>query len=130
MIDLTSDTHWANLLQNSGIPEDCLTFIHDYMQQLRSVFEDESFPPPGQWFSILEPTDHLSPIQHDQTAFSCPSGAYYPEYIERYIFNEEHALYKIFVMLDNECSMTFFTLQGIHSTETEQWLQSNSEEAY
>lgn len=129
MIDLTSDTHWANLLQNSDFPNDCLTFIHDYMQQLHSALDDGAFPPPGQWLFILEATDQLTPIQHDQAAFSCSAGTYYPEYIERCTFDKEHALYKIYVMLDNECSMTFFTLQGIHPLETEQWLLANSDEA-
>ncbi|WP_211748752.1 hypothetical protein [Paenibacillus sp. Marseille-Q4541] len=126
MIDLTSDTHWANLLKNSDIPNDCLTFIHNYMQQRRSALEDEVFPPPGQWLFILETTDQLTPIQHDQAAFSCSAGKYYPEYIERYTFNDDQTLYKIFVMLDNECSMTFFTLHGIHPLEIEQWLLANS----
>lgn len=128
MIDLTSETQLAALLQNSEFPNDCLTFIQDCMQQLRSAFEDEAFPPPGQWFFILETADQLAPIQHDQTTFSCSAGTYYPEYIERYASDEDHSLYKIYVMLDNECSMTFFTLQGIHSVETEHWLSAHSDE--
>ncbi|MGO4734280.1 hypothetical protein [Paenibacillus sp. 2KB_22] len=126
MIDLTSDMQFATLIQTNALPTDCLTFIRDYMQQLRNAHEGEAFPPPGQWYFILETFDQLTPIQHDGTAFSCSAGTYYPEYIEQYTFNEEYALYKIHVMLDNECSMTFFTLQGIHSTETEQWLLANA----
>ncbi|MNW58305.1 hypothetical protein D3C74_361610 [compost metagenome] len=130
MIDLTSNTQFSNLSQSNTLPKGFLTFIHDYMSQLHSSYEDELFPPPGQWFFILEATDQLTPIQQDQTTFSCSAGAYYPEYIERYTFNENQSLYKIYVMLDNECSMTFFTLQGIHSTEAEQWLQTNSDETH
>ncbi|KAF6563423.1 hypothetical protein G9G63_14630 [Paenibacillus sp. EKM202P] len=130
MIDLTSDAQFATLLQNSALPNECLTFIHDYMQQLRCAFENEVCPPPGQWFFILENADQLIPILHDQTAFSCSAGTYYPEYIERYTFDNGHTFYKIYVMLDNECSMTFFTLQGIHSTEAEQWLLANADQAY
>lgn len=126
MIDMTSDTQLATLIKTNSIPKACLTFIHDYMQQLRDAHEGEAFPPPGQWYFILETADQLTPIQHDGTAFSCSTVTYYPEYIEQYTFNEEYALYKIHVMLDNECSMTFFTLQGIHSTETEQWLLANA----
>ena len=127
MIDLTSDMQFATLIQTNSFPKDCLTFILDYMQQLHNVHEGEAFPPPGKWFFILETSDNLTPIQQDETAFSCLTGTYYPEYIERYTFNGEFAMYKIYVMLDNECSMTFFTLQGIHSAETEQWLIANAD---
>ncbi|MNI45765.1 hypothetical protein D3C87_482980 [compost metagenome] len=127
MIDLTSDTQFATLSQSNTLPRGCLTFIHDYMSQFRSSFEDEPFPPPGQWFFILEATDQLTPIQHDQTTFSCSAATYYPEYIERYTFDEKQSMYKIYVLLDNECSMTFFTLQGIHPEETEQWLIANAD---
>ncbi|SLK17347.1 MULTISPECIES: hypothetical protein [unclassified Paenibacillus] len=127
MIDLTSDVQFATLIQTNSFPKDCLTFIHDYMQKLRDAHEGEAFLPSGEWF-ILETTDELTPIQHDETVFSCLTGTYYPEYIERYTFNEEElSLYKIYVMLDNECRMTFFTLQGIHSVETEQWLIANTD---
>jgi hypothetical protein len=126
MIDLTSDMQFATLIQTNSFPKDCLTFIHDYMQQLRDAHAGEAFSPPGQWYFILETADQLTPIQHDGTAFSCSTVTYYPEYIEHYTFNEKYALYKIQVMLDNECSMTFFTLKGIHSTETEQWLLANA----
>jgi len=125
MIDLTSDMQSSTLFQTNALPTDCLTFIHDYMQQLRNAHE-EDFPPLGQWYFILETADQLTPIQHDGTAFSCSTVTYYPEYIEQYTFNKEYTLYKIHVMLDNECSITFFTLQGIHSTETEQWLLANA----
>ncbi|WP_145414874.1 hypothetical protein [Paenibacillus xylanexedens] len=127
MIDLTSATQFATLSQSNTLPRGCFTFIHDYMSQFRSSIEDDPFPPPGQWFFILETIDHLSPIQHDQTTFSCLAGTYYPEYIERYTFDEKQSMYKIYVLLDNECSMTFFTLQGIHSAETEQWLLANAD---
>lgn len=127
MIDLTSDKQCGTLSQSSTLPKGYLTFIDNYMSQLCSSFEDEPFPPQGHWIFILEANDHLSPIQQDQTTFSCSAGTYYPEYIERYTFNETQSMYKIYVMLDNECSMTFFTLQGIHSAETEQWLISNSD---
>lgn len=126
MIDLTSDMQFATLIQTNSFPTDCLTFILDYMQQLRDAHKGEAFPPPGQWYFILETADQLTPTQHDETAFSCSAGTYYPEYIEQCTFNEEYALYKIHVMLDNEYSMTFFTLNGIHSTETEQWLLANA----
>ena len=126
MIDLTSNMQFATLIQSNSFPKDCLTFIHNYMQQLRNAHEGETFPPPGQWYFILEIPDQLTPIQPDGTAFSCSAGTYYPEYIEQYTFNEEYTLFKIYVMLDNECSMTFFTLQGIHSLETEQWLIANA----
>ncbi|MGW7163308.1 hypothetical protein [Paenibacillus taichungensis] len=126
MIGLTSDTQLATLIQTNSFPKGCLTFIQDYMQQLRNAHEEEAFLPPGQWFFILETADQLTPIQQDGTAFSCSAGTYYPEYIEHYTFNEEYTLYKIYVMLDNECSMTFFTLQDIHSTETEQWLLASA----
>ncbi|KAA8753965.1 hypothetical protein [Paenibacillus sp. UASWS1643] len=126
MIDLTFDMQFTTLIQTNALPTDCLTFIHDYMHQLRNAHEDEAFPLPSQSYFILETADQLTPIQHDGTAFSCSAGTYYPEYIEHYTFNNEYTLYKIHVMLDNECSMTFFTLQGIHSTETEQWLLANA----
>ncbi|MGN7414604.1 hypothetical protein [Paenibacillus sp. SAF-068] len=126
MIDLTSDKQLATLIQTNSFPKACLTFIYNYMQQLRDPHEGEAFPPPGQWYFIMETADQLTPIQHDETTFSCSAGTYYPEYIEQYTFYEEYTLYKIYVMLDNECSMTFFTLKGIHSTETEQWLLVNS----
>lgn len=102
MIKLTSDMHFANLIETKPFPKECLTFIQNYMQQLRNAHDD------------------LTPIQHDETAFSCLIGTYYPEYIERYTFDEEFALYKIYVILDNECSMTFFTLQGIHKVSIRQ----------
>jgi hypothetical protein len=127
MIDLTSDMQFDTFIRSNAIPKECLTFIQNYMQQLRNTDEDESFPPPGQWFFILESNDNLTPTQHDETAFSCLTGTYYPEYIERYTFKEAFSLYKIYIMLDNECSMTFFTLQGIHSAETEQWLIANAD---
>ncbi|AIW42384.1 hypothetical protein [Paenibacillus polymyxa] len=127
MIDLTSDMQFATLIETKALPKEYLTFVQNYMRQLRNAHEDELFPPPGQWLFILETNDDLAPTQHDETAFSCLTGTYYPEYIERYTFNEAFALYKIYVMLDNECSMTFFTLQGIHSAETEQWLIANAD---
>ncbi|WP_340015112.1 hypothetical protein [Paenibacillus sp. FSL K6-1318] len=126
MIDLTFDMQFATLIETNILPKECLTFIQNYMQQLRNTYEDESFPPQGQWLFILEANDNLIPIQHDETTFLCLTGTHYPEYIEQYTFNEEYALYKIHVMLDNEYSMTFFTLKGIHSTEAEQWLLANA----
>lgn len=107
MIDLTSDIQFATSIQTNSLPKTCLTFIHDYMQQLRDAHEEEAFPPPSQWYFILETADQLTPIQHDGTAFSCSAGTYYPEYIERYTFSEEFAMYKIYVMLDNvKCSLS------------------------
>ncbi|MBT2289271.1 hypothetical protein J7E73_09010 [Paenibacillus albidus] len=97
MIDLTSDMQFATLIQTNSIPKDCLTFIHDYMQQFRNAHEEEDFPPPGQWYFILETADQLTPIQHDGTAFSCSTVTYYPEYIEQYTFNKESGQSKVLV---------------------------------
>ncbi|QOS81918.1 hypothetical protein JNUCC31_14350 [Paenibacillus sp. JNUCC31] len=44
MIDLTSDMQFTTLIQTNALPTDCLTFIHDYMHQLRNAHEDEAFP--------------------------------------------------------------------------------------
>lgn len=127
MIDLTSDTEITNLFESNAIPFTCLSFIKEYMEQLRLVFKSEAFPPLGHWFFILETNDQLNLSHEEQTIFSCVAGSYCPEYIERYTFDDGSALFKIYVMLDNECSMTFFTLQGIHSAETEQWLLANAD---
>lgn len=126
MIDLTSDKAILNLHTNNSFPRPCLVFIQNYMQQIYSILQDEPFPPLGHWFFILEANDQLVTGHDDSQIFSCASGTFYPEYIERYTFDDGSSLFKIYVMLDNECSMTFFTLQGFHSEEAEHWLISNS----
>ena len=54
-------------------------------------------------------------------AFSCT--ALTGRNTSRATFDDGNSLYKIFVLLDNECTVTFFTLQGIHSLETECWYE-------
>jgi hypothetical protein len=130
VIDLTSDSAIENLHQNHTFSHLCLSFIQEHIQLIHSSFEDETFPPSGHWFLILEANDQLTSDSPGPMIFSCAAGTYSPEYIERYTFDDGNALFKIYVMLDNECSMTFFTLQGIHSTETEKWLLTNSDEAH
>ncbi|WP_340400008.1 hypothetical protein [Paenibacillus sp. FSL H8-0079] len=61
MIDLTSDMQFTTLIQTNALPTDCITFIHDYMHQLRNAHEEEAFPSPGQWYFILETTDRSLP---------------------------------------------------------------------
>lgn len=129
MIDLTSDKAILNLYANNSFPRPSLVFIQNYMQQICSALEDEPFPPLSHWF-ILEAADQLVPNNDEQMIFSCSAGTYYPEYIEQYSFDDGSILFKIYVMLDNECSMTFFTFRGIHSTKTEKWLFSIADEAH
>lgn len=130
MIDITSDSEIDNLYQSHTFPRHCLSFIQEYMQQIRSSFEDETFPPSGHWLFILEANNQLTPDPDEQIVFSCTAGTYYPEYIDRYTFDDGNALYKIYVMLDNESSMTFFTLQVIHSEEVEHWLFTYSNKTH
>ncbi|MBJ6360917.1 hypothetical protein ACFOQM_06335 [Paenibacillus sp. GCM10012307] len=128
MIDLTSHEEITNLCPTNLFPIPCLSFISDYMILIRVAFEDEAFPPPGHWFFILEATDELDANHDDHLVFTCAAGTYYPEYIERYTFNDGSCLYKIYVLLDNESSITFFTIKDIHSVQVECWLIANSEE--
>lgn len=107
MIDLTSDKAILNLYASKSFPHPCLVFIQNYMQQICLALEDEPFPPPGQWFFLLETTDKLIPAHDDQMIFLCALGTFYPEFIEQHTFDDGSSLFKIYIMLDNECSMTF-----------------------
>lgn len=126
MIDLTSDIEVKVLNLQNTFPVTILKFIREYMEQICSAFEDTTFPPLNHWFFILEADDQLKPNHDGQMIFSCASGTFYPEYIERFTFDDGSSLFKIYVMLDNECSMTFFTLQGFHTEAAEHWLITNS----
>lgn len=116
MIDLTSEKAILDLHKNNSFPRPCSVFIQNYIQQICSALEDEPFPTLSHWFFILEAADQLVPNNDEQMIFSCSAGTYYPEYNAQYSFDDGSILFKIYVMLNNECSMTFFTFRGIHST--------------
>lgn len=126
MINLTSPAAITALYQDSTIPRTCLDFLNDHLNQIRSNCEDDdSLPSPAHSFYLLESADRLTP-DPEKMAFSCAVGNYWPEYIECYSFEDGSSLYKIFVLLDNECCSSFFTLQGIHSLEAECWLHGQA----
>lgn len=127
MINLAPTAAIAALYQDSTIPRTCLYFLNDHLNQIRTLYEnDDLFPSPAHSFYLLESADQLTPDAEQDMAFSCTAGTYWPEYIESYTFDDGNSLYKIFVLLDNECTVTFFTLQGIHSLETECWLHEQA----
>lgn len=127
MINLTSPRAIAALYQDSTIPGSCLDFLNDHLHQIQSSCEDDdSLAFLSHSFSLLESADLLTPDPEQNMVFSCAAGMYWPEYIECYIFNDGCSLYKIFALLDNESSITFFTLQGIHSLEAEYWLHEHA----
>ncbi len=127
MINLTPLTDITYLFQDSIIPPTCLYFLNDYLNQIRIIYEGDSpSSSSAHSFHLLEAADKLTPNPEQSLAFSCAALTYWPEYIECYAFDDGSSLYKIFILLDNECSITFFTLQGIHSLEAECWLHEQA----
>ncbi|GEM_PF-6621808 len=107
------------------LDESFLAHVEDYFRQLQTATADDSTDDWSHHIALLESGDDISSIGMSRD-YACLQS-YYPEYIELHELGNDIAIYKIFVLHDNECSTTYFTQKGIHDEETEQWLKEQAE---
>lgn len=117
------------LLKEAGVLEkDYLKQVEKYFYQLHTALgggkpvEEFRLDWPEGFIVILEAGDNLRDLR--------PAGlnredngllGSSPEFVEL-IELQSAKIYKVSVLLDNECMQTFFTKTGIHDQEIESWL--------
>ncbi len=117
------------LLKQAGVFEkDYLDQVEQYFRQLHAAMGDGKLLNefrldwPEGFIVILEAGDNLRDLRVAGLN-RCDNGLLWsmPEYVEL-IKLRSTRIYKISVLLDNECMQTFFTEIGIHDQEIESWL--------
>ncbi|MFE0555073.1 hypothetical protein ACFW1P_03925 [Paenibacillus sp. NPDC058910] len=122
-----------NVLRRAGaLPAALLDQVEDYFNKLRLELENDA----GSEFRLgrhgyivfLEAGDNVRDLgsvglNHEEGGLlgSCS------EYVELLDVGEVLQVYKIAVLYDNDYMMTFFTQDGAHDEEVEQWLKDQAE---
>lgn len=107
--------------------------IEEYFRQLFKAlsrgesYEDFRMGWPEGFLVILEKGDNLKDLETVGLNYVDDGllGAM-PEFVEE-INLKDFKIYKINVLLDNECMMTYFTKKGIHDKGIESWLLEQAE---
>ncbi len=120
------------LKDNSTIPHLMHKYIEGYFsdvwKNLTSEFNMpiEEFDLGDGYIIILDAKDEVRALEDLSILGSGNLLDLFPEYVEIPKLSDDTLLYEIFILCDNECGITLFSILGQFDAEVEQWLMNQT----